>query len=90
VPRSAIGIGILVGLLVGGVAGAIAGIWLARPLPGGRSLPFVLGSSGALLGTVFGAILGAFYNLANRLIGGRPVPPDGPEADYRDLVDPPG
>jgi len=89
-PRSAIGIGMLVGLLVGGVTGAAAGILLAGPAPFLGHLPFVLGMFAAFFGMVCGAVVGAVYALAANLIGRRPVPPDGPEADYQELADPPG
>jgi hypothetical protein len=83
-PRSAIGIGMLIGLLVGGAAGAGAGIFLVKPVPGGGSMPFVLGSFLALLGLSAGAVVRAVYSLAVTIIGRRPVRPDGPEADYRE------
>lgn len=88
-PRSAIGVGMVVGLLVGGVAGAAIGLWLAGPVPLLGYLPFVLGLFAGFFGLICGAVVGAVYNLAVNLIGRRPVPPDGPEADYRDLADPP-
>lgn len=89
-PRSAIGIGMVIGLLAGGVVGAAVGLLLASRAPFLGYLPFALGVFAAFSGMVFGATVGAFYNLAVNLSGRRQVPPDGPEADYRDLVDPPG
>jgi hypothetical protein len=89
-PRSAIGIGMLIGLLVGGVAGAAVGIWLAGSAPFLGHLPFVLGLFPAFFGMICGAVVGAVYSIAVNLIGRRPTPPDGPDADYRGVADPPG
>jgi hypothetical protein len=88
VPRSALGIGMVVGLLVGGTAGAVVGAWLASSRPGGESAPLLLGTFLGGLGLVVGAVVASCYNLARHLVGRRAVPPDGPEADYRDLDDP--
>lgn len=88
-PRSAVGIGMLVGLLVGGLAGAAFGVWLAAARPGGEAAPFLLGTVFAGFGLIGGAVLGAVVALANRLLGYRPIRPNTPEADYRELPGPP-
>jgi hypothetical protein len=86
VPRSAVGVGLVVGLLVGGLTGLALDIYL-EPAGPGRSWP-VLGSFFGSFGLVAGAVAGAVVDLANRLLGRRPVRPDTPEADYRE-PDPP-
>jgi hypothetical protein len=88
-PRSAVGVGMLVGLLVGGATGAVAGTWLASARPGGESAPLLMGAFLAGVGLVFGAVVASVINLVNVLIGRRAVPLDGPEADYREPTDPP-
>jgi hypothetical protein len=86
VPRSAVGIGMVIGLLVGGFAGAIAGASMGSSVPGLGSAPLILGGFLAALNLVVGAVAASFYNLAIHFIWRRKLPLDGPEADY---VDPP-
>ena len=86
-PRSAIGIGMVVGLLVGGAAGLAAGLWLASSRPVGELAVLVAGGLLAAFGLVLGAVIGAAVTLGKHL-GRRAGRPDGPEADYRE-PDPP-
>jgi hypothetical protein len=44
----------------------------------------------AFFGMMYGASVEAVYNVAVNLIDRGLILPDGPEADYRDLADPPG
>lgn len=88
-PRSPVGIGMLVGLLLGGLAGAALGLWLAGSRPGGEVAPLLLGAFLSGFGLICGAVMGAVFALANRLLGQRPVRPGTPEADYRELPGPP-
>ena len=87
-PRSAIGIGMVVGLLVGGAAGLAAGLWLASSRPGAEAAVLVAGGLLAAFGLVLGATTGAAVTLGKHL-SRRPGRPDGPEADYREPA-PPG
>jgi hypothetical protein len=84
VPRSAIGIGMVVGLLVGGAAGLAAGLWVASSRPGAEAAVLVASGLLAAFGLVLGAVMGRPSPWAGTSAGG----PDGPEADYRD-PDPP-
>jgi hypothetical protein len=87
--RSAVGVGMLIGLVVGGAAGAALGIWVAWSRPGGESAPLLFGVFLAGVGLVFGAVVASCFNLANHVLGRRTIPPDGPEADYREPTDAP-
>jgi hypothetical protein len=87
VPRSAVGIGMVVGLLLGGAAGLAAGLRVAGARPGGESAVLVVGGLLAVFGLVLGAMTGAAVTLGQHL-SRRRVKPDTPEADYRE-PDPP-
>jgi hypothetical protein len=88
-PRSAIGIGMLVGLFVGGAAGAVFGFWVAWTRPGDESAPLLFGIFLAGVGLVVGAVVASVFSLADHLLGRRTIPSDGPEADYREPTDAP-
>jgi len=80
-PRSPIGLGLFVGAVLGFVFGFVAG----RGQPGESGvMGLVWGVFLSACGLIAGGVVGAAYHLAVRLMAQGPVPPDGPEADYRD------
>ena len=84
-PRSPIGIGVVIGAALGLVLGVAVVLWF--DLGGSEVLRAVL-SAGiffAGVGLVFGAVVGAFVQLVTVLSAPGKTPTEGPEADYHDL-----
>jgi hypothetical protein len=84
-PRSPIGIGMVVGAALGVVLGLLTGF--AAP-QGAELLGLVAAVFLAACGLILGAVGGAIYMLAMQLNTPGVAPTDGPEADYHDLPQP--
>jgi hypothetical protein len=90
-PRSPIGIGVVIGAALGLILGVA--VVLEFDLGGDEVRRAVLTAAifFAGVGLVFGAMVGAFVQLVIVLSSApRKVPTDGPEADYHDLPPEPG